>query len=176
MSRAKAQSARPAVGTGDPPGAPPGEPDHAMDLLRARRRAEQDTGPPFLLMGLLEIAVPMWIEQVRAMPDPVRDRRRLRCLELIAYEKTGPDDSTDRADIAGLATGSTPSRPGLIAAGFNALAEGLAHLAFCPGGVTWCGSHWDAKWYEARRRELLDRDCARVDLIHVLRGRAEGVR
>jgi hypothetical protein len=27
---------------------------------------------------------------------------------------------------------------------FNALARGLAVMAFCPGGVRWCGEHWEA--------------------------------
>lgn len=35
-------------------------------------------------------------------------------------------------------------RPGESARVFNAVADGLALLAFCPGGVHWRGRHWVA--------------------------------
>lgn len=35
-------------------------------------------------------------------------------------------------------------KPGESARLFNTVAHALAVLAFCPGGVTFCGEHWEA--------------------------------
>ena len=68
-------------------------------------------------------------------------------------EKGGPDDADfqrarDASDALGergdvLLFGGS-KRKGEVAELFNALAHAIAVLAFCPGGVTAFGEHWEA--------------------------------
>ena len=37
------------------------------------------------------------------------------------------------------------ARKGDLALCFNAMAQGLALLAFCPGGIVFAGHHWEAQ-------------------------------
>lgn len=106
------------------------------EAAEGRRKQLAEESPP-ILAGMLELAVPMWIERMRPLPPTEIERRRERCLELIAF--ASPD-----VDIAGLACGATDGRKGGVAAAFNVVAEALAILAFCPGGVTFAGAHWEA--------------------------------
>jgi len=92
--------------------------------------ARQDHGVPLLLLGLLELAVPGWIERLRNMSPADLDVRRAAALDFIAHQ----------ADVLMRRTKS-----GKAATGFNSIAEGLAVLAYQPGGVTWCGMHWEAE-------------------------------
>lgn len=83
-----------------------------------------------LLQGALASAVPIWIEQVRGWSQSYRDERARACQDVI----TGQGD---------LILYRSPKK-GETAAAFNRLAEGLAILAFYPGGVHFAGLHWQA--------------------------------
>lgn len=91
--------------------------------------SERD-GPDPVMLGLLELAVPAWIDRVRMLSPAEQEARRAAAVELIAH---GADALVRKA------------KAGKAAAQFNAIAEGLALLALCPGGVTWCGMHWEAR-------------------------------
>lgn len=83
-----------------------------------------------LLTTTLQLAVPLWIERLRhAGWDHVQERART-CSQIVA----------EKGDIIQFKS----KKPGESAAAFNALAEGIACLAFCPGGVTVFGDHWEA--------------------------------
>lgn len=88
-------------------------------------------------MGLLELAVPMWIDRLRPLTWEQRLARRDACLAVIGY---GPDDLEA---IACFVTGAR-AKPGQQAAAFNAVAEALALGALQPGGVTFAGMHFEA--------------------------------
>ena len=75
----------------------------------------------FVLDATLAAAVPLWIQQYKAKGGPDdRDRERVREMAQLIGEK---------GDI-------------LV---FNALAEALAVLSFCPGGVKFRGERWETK-------------------------------
>jgi len=80
-------------------------------------------------LGLLTVAVPMWIDQIRAehLTDDQRIARAKRCGDHIAHH----------GDAILYRDKKTPQA-------FNALAEGLALAAFQPGGVSFAGMHWEA--------------------------------
>lgn len=81
-------------------------------------------------------AVPLRILEYQARGGPTdADRERVRGSAQIIAEQG------DRLMYRGNA-------PGDAARLFNALADGLAVLAFCPGGVRFCGTR-----YEAQRTE-----------------------
>lgn len=100
-----------------------------------RKLLAEDSNP--ILMGMLELAVPMWIDRLRPLPWTEIERRRERCADVLAFASPG-------VDIAGLASRATDGKKGGVAAAFNVMAEALAILSFCPGGVTFSGSHWEA--------------------------------
>jgi hypothetical protein len=84
-----------------------------------------------LLEASLSAAVPLWIEQLRDKSfDFILERAR-ECGQAVA----------ERGDIIQFKS----KKKGASAAAFNALAEGLACLAFAPGGVKFLGLHFDAK-------------------------------
>lgn len=70
----------------------------------------------------LSAAVPLWIEQLRALPEETRLERGMRAAQIVA----------EKGDVIQFRS----KRKGETAAAFNALAEGLACLAFTPGGVS----------------------------------------
>lgn len=80
------------------------------------------------LVATLELAVPLWIWELRVYTDKQRAARGNRCAGIVA----------EQGDI--LQFGS--SKAGKVAGAFNALAEGLACAAYVPGGVTFAGRHW----------------------------------
>lgn len=85
----------------------------------------------WLLLTMLEVAVPLWIHELRSLhPD---DRVAL------AHELA--DTVASRGDILQFRS----KKPGGTADVFNATARGLAALAYQPGGVKFCGIHWEAK-------------------------------
>ncbi len=106
-----------------------------------------------LLRLMLQVAVPVWIERLRELPFETVLERARTCGELVA----GPAG----ADILyrSKAAGGT-------ATAFNALAEGVACLAFSPGGVRIFGLHFEA----SRSNFSLDEAGERV----ALRARAAG--
>jgi len=84
-----------------------------------------------LLESALAAAVPLWIDQLRACSDEQRAARAKECAQCVA-------EHGDNILYRGKHKGDT-------ALAFNRLAEGLACLAFAPGGVKAFGQHWDAK-------------------------------
>lgn len=86
------------------------------------------------LVAALSVAVPLLIAEYRAGPG-------------------GGPSGRDRARVsatAGLISGSSDGmlfrgdKPGHAMKVFNAVADALAVLAFCPGGVSFAGEHWAA--------------------------------
>lgn len=82
-----------------------------------------------LLTATLELAVPLWIEAVRHWPVEDRLSRSRVCAQEIA-------EHGDVLQFGG--------KKGAAAAAFNRLAEGLACLAFSPGGVRFMGLRFEA--------------------------------
>jgi hypothetical protein len=78
-------------------------------------------------LGLLEVAVPMWIDRLRHSTAEQRQAIGQRCGQHIASHG---DDLMFRG------------KRGSSAEAFNALAEGLAALAYCPGGVSFASMHF----------------------------------
>jgi hypothetical protein len=74
----------------------------------------------------LEAAVPLWIERLRHVPADLLRERASHLADVVA----------EKGDV--LQYGGKG-----CAEAFNAVAEGLAALAYCPGGVTFCGLHWE---------------------------------
>jgi hypothetical protein len=100
-----------------------------------RDQAESDRIPPEL--GLLEVAVPLWIDQFRPMPWDERMKIRDEALGIIGC--TAECDA-----IALLICGARGKIPGRVAGAFNAIAKALALGALQPGGVTFAGMHFEA--------------------------------
>lgn len=89
------------------------------------------TGPNTELLKItLAAAVPIWILELKrnSNPDELLVRAK-RCGQYIA----------EKGDVLQFG-----GKKGQAAQAFNALAEGLACLAFAPGGVTFCGLHFEA--------------------------------
>jgi hypothetical protein len=80
-------------------------------------------------LGLLAVAVPLRIAEVRRLPDGERARLAREAAEHIASHG---DDLMYRG------------RKGAAAEAFNKLATGLAVLALQPGGVTFAGMQFEA--------------------------------
>lgn len=80
-------------------------------------------------LGLLEVAVPMRIAEMRTLAEGDRQGLAAEAGQFIAEHG---DDLMFR------------SKKGRSAAAFSQLVTGLAALAFSPGGVTFAGMHWEA--------------------------------
>jgi hypothetical protein len=78
-------------------------------------------------LGLLAVAVPMHIAELRALTTDQRLGIARECGQVIAEHG---DDLMFR------------SKPGRPAAAFNNLARGLAAAAYQPGGITFAGMHF----------------------------------
>jgi hypothetical protein len=83
-----------------------------------------------LLKLALSAAVPLWIEELKNKPWD----------ELQAMAADAADVVASKGDML-----MFRGKKGESAAAFNALAKGIAILAFCPGGVTTFGLHFEAK-------------------------------
>ena len=83
-----------------------------------------------LLGSALAAAVPFWVLQIKDMPFDERQRRSSELANIVA----------EKGDIILFRS----SKHGETAKAFNALAEGVAHLSFSPGGVKTFGQHFDA--------------------------------
>lgn len=81
-----------------------------------------------LIVDTLEVAVPLWISQLREVPWKLIDARREPCMLMIAEHG---DDILFKS-----------KRQGDTAKAFNALAEAVAILSFIPGGVKVFGRIW----------------------------------
>lgn len=83
-----------------------------------------------LLKMTLELAVPLWIEQLRPQPWSHLRRRAEVCAQTVA----------EKGDV--LQFGGGKKQKGATAEAFNRLAEGLAIMSFSPGGVRAFGLHF----------------------------------
>jgi len=103
-------------------------------LLRMRLDESREACDPMLAL-FLAAAVPMWIDQMKGW-----DRKRI---ERTAHELT--DTVTSSQGIAAMVDPDArgTERKGDLAKAFNAVAQGLACLAFCPGGIVFGGHHWE---------------------------------
>lgn len=106
------------------------------DLLALR--IEQSHGDlDAVTSTFLGLSVPMWIDQMRHWRP---ERRLIKARELanvIAFEQ----GAAALCDPEARGT----SKRGELGKVFNALAQGLALLAFCPGGVVFAGHHFEVK-------------------------------
>jgi hypothetical protein len=84
-----------------------------------------------LLRSSLELAVPMYISELRDMDPEQRLKLGREAADYIAHHG---DDLLYRG-----------GRKGDSAKAFNATARGIAALAFAPGGVTVFGLHFEAE-------------------------------
>jgi hypothetical protein len=105
-----------------------------------RDQLEQLERPPARL-GLLELAVPLWIDRLRPLPWEERLQVRDGALARLG---ASTDDPGKLTGIAGLADPDVRTKPGQVAGAFNALAQALALGALQPGGVSFAGMHWEA--------------------------------
>lgn len=78
-----------------------------------------------VLLGTLEVAVPLWHERWRDRPFEERAARARQCAEEVAAHG-------DRILFRSKGT----------AEAFNRLGEGLGILSMQPGGVRFAGHHW----------------------------------
>lgn len=105
------------------------------EILRMRiEESRKDLDPT--TKAFLGLTVPMWIEVMRPWHPDRRVHKGRELVEVIAYEQ-------------GIAAMCDPeargtARKGELGKAFNAIAQGLACLAFCPGGIVFAGHHWEA--------------------------------
>lgn len=86
----------------------------------------------------LGLAVPMWIDRMLYWRPSYREQVAQELVEITAGDQ-GMAALCDRD----AALSSKRHNPGEMADAFNAVAQGLACLAFCPGGVVFAGYHWE---------------------------------
>ncbi len=105
------------------------------DLLRMRIEESQgDTDS--LTKALLGLAVPMWIDKMRHWRWAYRQEVARKLVDIICSEQAIA--AMCDPDARGTA------RKGGLGGAFNAVAQGLAILSFCPGGIVFAGHHWEA--------------------------------
>jgi hypothetical protein len=95
------------------------------------QKVVSDVSRQELLVAALSAAVPLWIEQLRRLPLADILARARELAQVIA-------EHGDVILYRGKKTGES-------AKAFNALAEGIACLAFAPGGVRAFGMHFEAE-------------------------------
>jgi hypothetical protein len=111
-----------------------------MSLERSERESAGLGGDWFL--GLFLTAVPMWAHRHYRTGPEQRERRAHELGEVIAYSQGAAAISDPDARC---------SEKGEIAKVFNALAEGMAIGAFCPGGTSpFMGLVWEVVGGELR--------------------------
>jgi hypothetical protein len=90
-----------------------------------------------LLAGMLDLAVPLWIVELRALTFEERAERARRGVQVIC----------ESGDVLMYGSGIKPKAGQLGKTGeaFNAVACGLAALAYQPGGVKFLGRHWEVR-------------------------------
>ena len=99
-----------------------------------------------LLQATLEAAVPLWADELlrleKTYPRPdgqtFWDYLYGRCEYCSRYIAEHGDSLMFR------------DKKGRTAEAFNRLAEGIAIMAMCPGGVEFLGSRWEYRWVKAK--------------------------
>jgi hypothetical protein len=91
----------------------------------------QDKAKLALLQMSLETAVPLHIESFKETSWDLIEERAKACGQIIA----------EKGDVILCRS----KKKGETAKAFNALAEGIAALAFCPGGITIFDLHFEAE-------------------------------
>ncbi len=104
-------------------------------LLQMRLEESQGDIDP-MTRSMLGLAVPMWIDKMRFWRWDYRQQVAALCQEVISHHQ-------GIAAICDTEARGT-ARKGDLALCFNAMAQGLALLAFCPGGIVFAGHHWEA--------------------------------
>lgn len=92
-----------------------------------------------LLSIALSAAVPLWYAELRELEKTLEGNDALFAAELMDRAKRCSDYLGKHGDALMFRV------KGQSAEAFNRLAEGIAIMAFCPGGVTAFGSHWEEK-------------------------------
>jgi hypothetical protein len=112
-------------------------------LMHARAQGVDDEELRLLTLSIaLSVAVPLWIEVVHLMSDEQRAEVAAECSAITSWgEKRDELRGRHGSGPARLTTGM----PGEIRDVFNAMALGLAVMAFAPGGVDHLGIHWEAQ-------------------------------
>jgi len=95
--------------------------------LKIEPPSDDHSHPLYLMLG---IAVPLWIEKMKGMSDEDALSRAAEC--------------SRRIQDAGECVLFRGKKKGKSADAFNAVAEALAVMARCPGGVRFGPNHWDA--------------------------------
>jgi hypothetical protein len=87
-----------------------------------------------VLRACLGTAVPMWIDKMRHWRADYRVQVAHGLVEITCHHQgmAAIADPADRGTV----------KEGGVTVAFNAVAQGLACLAFCPGGVVFAGHHW----------------------------------
>jgi hypothetical protein len=124
--------------------------DDAEILRRSIEETRRDTDP--LMAICLSFAVPLWIDMVRTWSPDMRQVRAHEAGQVIAYGAGAAAVATAGKERNKTSSKKRKGKKGTAlkpregpAEVFNSIACGLAILAYCPGGVTWGGSHWEAK-------------------------------
>jgi hypothetical protein len=91
------------------------------------------------LMGILMLAVPLHIDELRGCSETERMALARECAQTV----------TEKGDVILYRS----SRKGETARAFNALTKGLAIAAYQPGGVTFGGQHWCTDHQACQRAE-----------------------
>lgn len=108
-------------------------------LLRMRIEGSAKDMDP-ITSACLAVAVPMWIDKMRHwLPREIEQRAHA----LVAVTAFDPSIAALVDDTA--RTSTKKHQPGKLGKAFDAIAEGLACLAHCPGGVVFAGYHWEVK-------------------------------
>jgi len=84
-----------------------------------------------VLRATLQLAVPLWIDQMRGAPWSHIKARAAECATAVASQ----------GDVIMFRSG----KKGQTAEAFNRLAEGIACAAFSPGGIKVFGDHYEAR-------------------------------
>jgi len=107
----------------------------SLSLTHVERKEVTEMSNEGMLGISLSAAVPLWIEELKDREWEYIMKRARECSQVIA----------EKGDIILYKS----KKPGGSAEAFNRMAEGVACLAFCLGGVTLFGQHWEAKLGES---------------------------
>ena len=112
--------------------------DKVPESTYVRLRIEESKANCDPMLALfLGFAVPMWIDRLKDWPiEDIEARAHSLTDTITSSQGTAAMVDPDARGTVG---------KGALASSFNALAEGLACLAHCPGGAVFGGHHWEAQ-------------------------------